>query len=117
MVDICVYVVFVKKKTAYEMRISDWSSDVCSSDLFLGQTVAALVTGNTVIAKPAPQTPRIAARAVDLAHQAGVPEDVLVLVPGGPEVGAAITADLRIQGVAFTGPTGTARRKIGRAHV
>ena len=78
--------------------------------IFLGQTVAALVTGNTVIAKPAPQTPRIAARAVELAHQAGVPRDVLILVPGGPEIGAAITADLRIQGVAFTGSTATARR-------
>ncbi|TPG18541.1 bifunctional proline dehydrogenase/L-glutamate gamma-semialdehyde dehydrogenase PutA [Sphingomonas koreensis] len=78
--------------------------------IFLGQTVAALVTGNTVIAKPAPQTPRIAARAVELAHQAGVPKDVLILVTGGPEVGAAITADARIQGVAFTGSTGTARR-------
>jgi RHH-type proline utilization regulon transcriptional repressor/proline dehydrogenase/delta 1-pyrroline-5-carboxylate dehydrogenase len=78
--------------------------------IFLGQTVAALVTGNTVIAKPAPQTPRIAARAVELAHEAGVPKDVLILVPGGPEVGAAITADLRVQGVAFTGSTGTARR-------
>nr|WP_286207577.1 bifunctional proline dehydrogenase/L-glutamate gamma-semialdehyde dehydrogenase PutA [Hephaestia sp. MAHUQ-44] len=78
--------------------------------IFLGQTVAALVTGNTVVAKPAPQTPRIAARAVELAHEAGVPDDVLILVPGGPEVGAAITADLRIQGVAFTGSTGTARR-------
>lgn len=78
--------------------------------IFLGQTVAALVTGNTVIAKPAPQTPRIAARAVELAHAAGVPKDVLILVPGGPEVGAAITADRRIQGVAFTGSTGTARR-------
>ena len=78
--------------------------------IFLGQTAAALVTGNTVIAKPAPQTPRIAARAVELAHAAGVPKDVLILVPGGPEVGAAITADRRIQGVAFTGSTGTARR-------
>ncbi len=82
--------------------------------IFLGQTVAALVTGNAVVAKPAPQTPRIAAAAVRLAHQAGVPEDVLVLVPGGPEVGAALTADVRIQGVAFTGSTGTAR-KIARA--
>ncbi|WP_380787537.1 bifunctional proline dehydrogenase/L-glutamate gamma-semialdehyde dehydrogenase PutA [Sphingomonas sp. R86521] len=82
--------------------------------IFLGQTVAALVTGNTVVAKPAPQTPRIAAAAVRLAHQAGVPEDALVLVPGGPEVGAALTADARIQGVAFTGSTGTAR-KIARA--
>ena len=61
--------------------------------IFLGQTVAALVTGNTVVAKPAPQTPRIAARAVALAHEAGVPEDALILVPGGPEVGAALTAD------------------------
>ena len=82
--------------------------------IFLGQTVAALVTGNTVVAKPAPQTPRIAAAAVALAHEAGVPGDALILAPGGPEVGAALTADARIQGVAFTGSTGTAR-KIARA--
>jgi len=78
--------------------------------IFLGQTVAALVAGNTVVAKPAPQTPRIAARAVALAHEAGVPEDALILLPGGPEVGAAITADPRVQGVAFTGSTATARK-------
>jgi RHH-type proline utilization regulon transcriptional repressor/proline dehydrogenase/delta 1-pyrroline-5-carboxylate dehydrogenase len=82
--------------------------------IFLGQCAAALVTGNTVVAKPAPQTPRIAALAVELAHRAGVPKDALILVPGGPEVGAALTADPRIQGVAFTGSTGTAR-KIARA--
>ena len=82
--------------------------------IFLGQTVAALVAGNTVVAKPAPQTPRIAARAVELAHQAGIPADALILVPGGPEVGAALTADPRIMGVAFTGSTATAR-KIARA--
>ncbi|WP_244647260.1 bifunctional proline dehydrogenase/L-glutamate gamma-semialdehyde dehydrogenase PutA [Sphingomonas sp. CFBP 13728] len=82
--------------------------------IFLGQTVAALVTGNTVVAKPAPQTPRIAARAVELAHEAGVPVDALVLVTGGPEVGAALTADVRIQGVAFTGSTATSR-KIARS--
>ena len=82
--------------------------------IFLGQTVAALVAGNTVVAKPAPQTPRIAARAVELAHEAGVPKDALILVPGGPEVGAALTADVRIQGVAFTGSTGTAK-KIARS--
>ncbi|OYY72444.1 bifunctional proline dehydrogenase/L-glutamate gamma-semialdehyde dehydrogenase PutA [Sphingomonas sp. 28-63-12] len=82
--------------------------------IFLGQTVAALVTGNTVVAKPAPQTPRIAAFAVDLAHRAGIPKDVLILVPGGPEVGVALTTDPRIQGVAFTGSTATAR-KIARA--
>lgn len=82
--------------------------------IFLGQTAAALVTGNTVVAKPAPQTPAIAAAAVRLAHAAGVPEDALILVPGGPDVGAAITADPRIAGVAFTGSTPTAK-KIARA--
>ncbi|GGB15553.1 bifunctional proline dehydrogenase/L-glutamate gamma-semialdehyde dehydrogenase [Sphingomonas metalli] len=82
--------------------------------IFLGQTAAALVAGNTVVAKPAPQTPRIAARAVALAHEAGVPQDALILVPGGPEVGAALTADARIAGVAFTGSTATAKR-IARA--
>jgi RHH-type proline utilization regulon transcriptional repressor/proline dehydrogenase/delta 1-pyrroline-5-carboxylate dehydrogenase len=82
--------------------------------IFLGQTVAALVTGNTVVAKPAPQTPRIAIRAVELAHQAGIPTDALVVAPGGPDVGAAIVADARIAGVAFTGSTATAR-KIARA--
>ena len=82
--------------------------------IFLGQTVAALVAGNTVVAKPAPQTPCIAARAVELAHEAGVPVDALILVPGGPEVGAALTADPRIAGVAFTGSTATAR-KIARS--
>jgi RHH-type proline utilization regulon transcriptional repressor/proline dehydrogenase/delta 1-pyrroline-5-carboxylate dehydrogenase len=81
--------------------------------IFLGQTAAALVAGNSVIAKPAPQTPKIAAAAVRLAHQAGVPEDVLILAPGGPEVGAALTADPRIMGVAFTGSTATAK-KIAR---
>jgi RHH-type transcriptional regulator, proline utilization regulon repressor / proline dehydrogenase / delta 1-pyrroline-5-carboxylate dehydrogenase len=78
--------------------------------IFLGQCVAGLVTGNTVVAKPAPQTPRIAQRAVELAHEAGVPRDALILVPGGPEVGAALTGDTRIAGVAFTGSTGTAKR-------
>jgi len=82
--------------------------------IFLGQTVAALVTGNTVVAKPAPQTPLIAAAALRLAHLAGVPEDALILAPGGPEVGAALTADPRIMGVAFTGSTATAK-KIARS--
>ncbi|WP_267396787.1 MULTISPECIES: L-glutamate gamma-semialdehyde dehydrogenase [unclassified Sphingomonas] len=78
--------------------------------IFLGQTAAALVAGNTVVAKPAPQTPAIAARAVALAHEAGVPTDALVLVTGGPEVGAALTGDVRVAGVAFTGSTATAKR-------
>ncbi|QPQ54006.1 bifunctional proline dehydrogenase/L-glutamate gamma-semialdehyde dehydrogenase PutA [Allosphingosinicella flava] len=78
--------------------------------IFLGQVAAALVTGNTVVAKPAPQTPEIAAYAVGLAHSAGIPEDALVLAIGGPEMGAALTADPRIAGVAFTGSTATAKR-------
>ncbi len=82
--------------------------------IFLGQTVAALVTGNTVVAKPAPQTPAIARRAVELAHEAGIPADALILVPGGPDVGAALIADARVQGVAFTGSTATAK-KIARS--
>ncbi|GAA0667970.1 bifunctional proline dehydrogenase/L-glutamate gamma-semialdehyde dehydrogenase PutA [Sphingomonas insulae] len=78
--------------------------------IFLGQTVAALVAGNTVVAKPAPQTPEIARFAVELAHRAGVPADALVLVTGGPDIGAALTADVRVMGVAFTGSTATAKR-------
>jgi RHH-type proline utilization regulon transcriptional repressor/proline dehydrogenase/delta 1-pyrroline-5-carboxylate dehydrogenase len=78
--------------------------------IFLGQVSAALATGNTVVAKPAPQTPLIAAWAVGLAHEAGIPEDALVLLPGGPEEGQALTEDTRIAGVAFTGSTGTAKR-------
>ena len=78
--------------------------------IFTGQLAAALVAGNTVVAKPAPQTPRIAARAVALAHQAGVPESALVLLTGGAEEGAALVGDRCIAGVAFTGSTGTARR-------
>ncbi|WP_245647658.1 L-glutamate gamma-semialdehyde dehydrogenase [Novosphingobium lentum] len=82
--------------------------------IFLGQVVAALVTGNAVVAKPAPQTPQIGRWAVALAHEAGVPRDVLQIAVGGAEVGAALTGDARIAGVAFTGSVPTARR-IARA--
>ncbi|TCR92091.1 bifunctional proline dehydrogenase/L-glutamate gamma-semialdehyde dehydrogenase PutA [Rhizobium sp. BK376] len=85
--------------------ISPWNFPLA---IFLGQVSAALVSGNAVIAKPAPQTPLIAYEAVKLFHQAGVPEDVLLLVPGGPDVGAAITAHPALAGVAFTGSTKTA---------
>ncbi|HEV2747242.1 MAG TPA: bifunctional proline dehydrogenase/L-glutamate gamma-semialdehyde dehydrogenase PutA [Allosphingosinicella sp.] len=78
--------------------------------IFLGQVTAALVAGNTVVAKPAPQTPQIAAYAVGLSHGAGVPEDALVLAVGGPEIGQALMEDSRIAGVAFTGSTATAKR-------
>jgi len=77
--------------------------------IFIGQVAAALVAGNSVVAKPAPQTPRIAARAVELAHAAGVPRAVLQLVTGGVAAGAVLTGDARIMGVAFTGSTATAR--------
>ena len=84
--------------------------------IFLGQVAAALVTGNSVVAKPAPQTPYIAALAVALAHKAGIPADAMVLAAGGPELGAALVADARIAGVAFTGSSATAKR-IARALV
>jgi RHH-type proline utilization regulon transcriptional repressor/proline dehydrogenase/delta 1-pyrroline-5-carboxylate dehydrogenase len=71
---------------------------------------AALAAGNTVLAKPAEQTPLIAAEAVRILHAAGVPRDVLLLVPGrGETVGAALVADARVQGVVFTGSTDVAR--------
>jgi RHH-type transcriptional regulator, proline utilization regulon repressor / proline dehydrogenase / delta 1-pyrroline-5-carboxylate dehydrogenase len=77
--------------------------------IFLGQVAAALVTGNTVVAKPAPQTPDIARYAVELAYQAGIPKDALQLVIGGGDVGAALTGDPRISGVVFTGSVPTAK--------
>ena len=81
--------------------ISPWNFPL---SIFTGQIAAALVTGNAVVAKPAEQTPLIAARAVDLLRQAGIPDDVLQLLPGdGPTVGAPLTADTRIAGVCFTG--------------
>jgi RHH-type proline utilization regulon transcriptional repressor/proline dehydrogenase/delta 1-pyrroline-5-carboxylate dehydrogenase len=78
--------------------------------IFLGQVTAALAAGNSVVAKPAPQTPEIAAYAVGLAHSAGIPEDALVLAVGGPAMGQALMEDTRIAGVAFTGSTATAKR-------
>lgn len=87
--------------------ISPWNFPLA---IFVGQVGAALAAGNSVIAKPAEQTPLIAARAVDILIEAGVPGDVLHLLPGdGPGVGGAVLADLRLAGVAFTGSTQTAR--------
>ncbi|RBW58972.1 bifunctional proline dehydrogenase/L-glutamate gamma-semialdehyde dehydrogenase PutA [Ruegeria sp. A3M17] len=85
--------------------ISPWNFPLA---IFTGQISAALATGNAVLAKPAPQTPLIAHRAVQMLHEAGVPRDVLQLLPGGPSVGAALTSDPRVSGVAFTGSTATA---------
>jgi RHH-type proline utilization regulon transcriptional repressor/proline dehydrogenase/delta 1-pyrroline-5-carboxylate dehydrogenase len=87
--------------------ISPWNFPLA---IFSGQIAAALATGNAVVAKPAEQTPLIAARAVELLHRAGVPADVLHLLPGdGPSVGAPLTADPRIAGVCFTGSTEVAK--------
>jgi RHH-type proline utilization regulon transcriptional repressor/proline dehydrogenase/delta 1-pyrroline-5-carboxylate dehydrogenase len=86
--------------------ISPWNFPV---SIFTGQVSAALVTGNAVLAKPAEQTPLTAALAVQLLHRAGVPTEVLQLLPGGPQVGEALTADSRVCGVVFTGSTSTAR--------
>jgi len=70
---------------------------------------AALAAGNSVIAKPAEQTPLIAALAVKLCHEAGIPPEALQLLPGAGTVGQLITSDPRLAGVAFTGSTDTAR--------
>ena len=87
--------------------ISPWNFPLA---IFTGQVSAALAAGNTVLAKPAEQTPLIAAEAVRILHAAGVPRDVLMLVPGrGETVGAALVADARVQGVVFTGSTDVAR--------
>ena len=87
--------------------ISPWNFPLA---IFLGQVTAALAAGNAVVAKPAEQTPLIAAEAVRLLHQAGVPASALHLVPGDGKVGAALVADPRVAGVAFTGST-----EVGRA--
>ncbi len=77
--------------------------------IFTGQIAAALAAGNAVLAKPAEQTPLIAAHAVALLRRAGVPETALQLLPGDGSVGALLTRDPRVNGVAFTGSTDTAR--------
>ena len=85
--------------------ISPWNFPLA---IFTGQIAAALAAGNAVLAKPAEQTPLIADLAVSLMHQAGVPSASLQLLPGSGQIGAALTSDPRINGVAFTGSTATA---------
>ena len=88
--------------------ISPWNFPLA---IFIGQIAAALVTGNSIIAKPAEQTPRIAALAVSLMHEAGVPTAVLQLACGaGDTVGAALVAAPPIAGVCFTGSTAVAKQ-------
>ncbi|MBC7468395.1 MAG: L-glutamate gamma-semialdehyde dehydrogenase [Ramlibacter sp.] len=92
--------------------ISPWNFPLA---IFTGQVAAALATGNSVLAKPAEQTPTIAQEAVKLLHQCGVPADALQLLHGpGETVGAALVAAPRIAGVVFTGSMQVAR-SIARA--
>ncbi|MCC0069010.1 MAG: bifunctional proline dehydrogenase/L-glutamate gamma-semialdehyde dehydrogenase PutA [Rhodobacteraceae bacterium] len=87
--------------------ISPWNFPLA---IFTGQIAAALAAGNAVVAKPAEQTPLIAAHAVALLRKAGVPAPALQLLPGdGATVGARLTSDPRVNGVCFTGSTETAR--------
>ncbi len=86
--------------------ISPWNFPLA---IFTGQIIAALVTGNCVLAKPARQTGLIAWRAVQLMHQAGFPPQAIQLLPGNSsELSASLTGDKRIEGIAFTGSTQSA---------
>jgi RHH-type proline utilization regulon transcriptional repressor/proline dehydrogenase/delta 1-pyrroline-5-carboxylate dehydrogenase len=86
--------------------ISPWNFPLA---IFTGQIAAALVSGNTVVAKPAPQTPLVAYRAVELFRDAGVPPEVLQLVLGGTDVGRALASNPLTSGIAFTGSTAAAQ--------
>ncbi|MDJ0389058.1 trifunctional transcriptional regulator/proline dehydrogenase/L-glutamate gamma-semialdehyde dehydrogenase [Roseomonas sp. E05] len=86
--------------------ISPWNFPLA---IFTGQVAAALAAGNPVLAKPAEETPLIAAQAVTILHAAGVPPDVLQFLPGDGRLGALLVADARVRGVMFTGSTEVAR--------
>lgn len=86
--------------------ISPWNFPLA---IFTGQVVAALVTGNAVAAKPAEQTPGVAAHLIALLHDCGVPRDVLAGVCGDGRIGAALVAQPKVAGVAFTGSTPVAK--------
>ena len=86
--------------------ISPWNFPLA---IFTGQIAGALAAGNSVVAKPAEQTPLIAFETVTLLHRAGLPPSALHLVTGDGKVGAALVADRRVAGVVFTGSTEVAR--------
>ncbi len=86
--------------------ISPWNFPLA---IFLGQVTAALMAGNSVVAKPAEQTPLIATEAIRLLHEAGIPKSVLHLLPGDGAIGAALVQHPDIAGVVFTGSTEVAR--------
>ncbi len=85
--------------------ISPWNFPLA---IFAGQVTAALAAGNAVIAKPAEQTPLVAFEMIKLLHQAGVPQEALLFMPGDGKIGAALTSHPKIEGVCFTGSTETA---------
>ncbi len=87
--------------------ISPWNFPLA---IFMGQTVAALAAGNSVVTKPAGQTPLIAHEGVRLLHEAGVPQSALQLVLGGGDVGGAMLDHKAVAGCVFTGSTATAKR-------
>ncbi len=88
--------------------ISPWNFPLA---IFTGQIAAALAAGNSVLAKPAEQTPIIATRAAEMFREAGVPKAAFQLLPGdGPTVGGPLTSHPGIAGVCFTGSTETAQR-------
>ena len=93
------------------VAISPWNFPLA---IFLGQVAAALMAGNAVVAKPAEQTPLIAAEAIRLLHEAGVPASALHLVAGDGRIGGVLVAHPDIAGVVFTGSTEVART-INRA--
>jgi RHH-type proline utilization regulon transcriptional repressor/proline dehydrogenase/delta 1-pyrroline-5-carboxylate dehydrogenase len=86
--------------------ISPWNFPLA---IFTGQVAAALVAGNPVLAKPAEETPLIAAQGVALLHEAGIPAQALQLLPGDGAIGAALVAAPGTAGVMFTGSTEVAR--------
>jgi RHH-type proline utilization regulon transcriptional repressor/proline dehydrogenase/delta 1-pyrroline-5-carboxylate dehydrogenase len=88
------------------VAISPWNFPLA---IFLGQVTAALMAGNSVVAKPAEQTPRITREAVAVLHEAGIPKGALHLVTGDGKIGAILTAHPDITGVVFTGSTEVAR--------
>ena len=89
------------------VAISPWNFPLA---IFLGQVSAALMAGNSVVAKPAEQTPRIAREAVALLHEAGIPTSALHLVTGDGRIGGVLTAHPDVAGVVFTGSTEVARQ-------
>jgi RHH-type proline utilization regulon transcriptional repressor/proline dehydrogenase/delta 1-pyrroline-5-carboxylate dehydrogenase len=93
------------------VAISPWNFPLA---IFLGQVTAALMAGNSVVAKPAEQTPLVAAEATRLLHEAGVPASALHLVQGDGRIGAVLTGHPDVAGVVFTGSTKVARA-INRA--